>query len=76
MSNLSHWDYAESFTGREAAALILGIDPITDDLAVIEPLMRRMNDAYTATERTPRRSPRQCLRLTPTLQPYKHPAAV
>lgn len=51
MSNLSHWDYAESFTGREAAALILGLDPITDDLAVIEPLLRRMNDAYTATLR-------------------------
>lgn len=27
MADLSHWDFAESFTDREAAALIAGIDP-------------------------------------------------
>ena len=27
MVDLSHWDFAERFTGREAAALILGSDP-------------------------------------------------
>ena len=49
MTNLSHWDYTENFTGLEAAALILGIDPALETSAVIAPLHRRLNEAYTAT---------------------------
>lgn len=46
MQNLRQWDFVESFTGREAAALILGFDPLLDDCATTEPVLRRMSADY------------------------------
>lgn len=49
MTDLSHWDFAQTFSGIDAAALILGLDPAFDNFAKTTPLLKRMNDSYTAT---------------------------
>lgn len=49
MADFSHWDFAETFSGQDAAALIIGLDPILDDLATTAPVLQRMDNAYTAT---------------------------
>ena len=49
MTDLSHWDYTQNFTGLETAALILGIDPALETSPVIVPLLRLLDDAYTTT---------------------------
>ena len=48
MENLSHWDYAEEFSGVEAASLIVGIDPsnIQNRNGKITPVMQRMMSDY------------------------------
>lgn len=49
MSNLSHWDFAETLNGFDAASLILGLDPITDDCSAILPIVCRMRESYIST---------------------------
>ena len=34
MADLSHWDFAERFTGLAAAALILGLEPMNDETRI------------------------------------------
>lgn len=58
MADLSHWDFAEKFTAKEAAELIIGLSPeLNPQLfdargdqaaynAKITPVLRRMKDAY------------------------------
>ena len=49
MTDLNHWDYAEVFTGQDAATLILGIDPIREETAKSKPLLQLMQRAYAKT---------------------------
>ncbi|MRW83024.1 hypothetical protein GJ698_02830 [Pseudoduganella sp. FT26W] len=49
MQHVNHWDYAERFTGREAAFLIAGFDPssnLLEDSYRVQPIIRRMKEAY------------------------------
>lgn len=58
MTDLSHWDFAEHFKAKEAAELILGIPPETNEGPAnfgvqrmiiwekITPVLRRMEEAY------------------------------
>ena len=50
MSNttLRHWDFATHFTGEEAAALIMGIDPNLpkSEVDTTYPIVERMRSAY------------------------------
>ena len=50
MSNttLKHWDFASHFTGEEAAALIMGIDPNLpkSEVDTTYPIVERMRSAY------------------------------
>lgn len=48
MQNL-HWDYADSFSGRDAAYLISGFDPssnISEDAYRAQPVIKRLKKAY------------------------------
>lgn len=47
--NLSHWDFAEMFTARQAALLIMGFDPSADEAKNInvEHVVKRMRDDCT-----------------------------
>lgn len=51
MANLSHWDFSESFTGGEAAALILGLQPssLDETVSITRPLYERMQSDYVVT---------------------------
>jgi hypothetical protein len=49
MDDLSHWDFAELFTGEEAAAVILGLEPKLAPQHKIEPVLRRMEFSYNLT---------------------------
>ena len=49
MTDLSHWNFVKSFTGHEAAALIIGIDPgnVSDGQKhLIEPVTRAITASY------------------------------
>lgn len=49
---MSHWDYADEFTGREAAHLIAGFDPSSRDYETeykILPIIKRMKKSYYRT---------------------------
>lgn len=49
MEHLSHWDFAERFSGRPAAALILGLEPIgvsAKDSHRIDVVCERMKTDY------------------------------
>ena len=49
MTDLSHWKFVNSFTGREAALLILGVDPtgvLDDRKDRIEPVLRSILSSY------------------------------
>lgn len=59
MTDLSHWDFAKDFSGQEAAALIVGIEPGTEIATTyqhqevarknrtrISPVISRMRDCY------------------------------
>ena len=48
MENLSHWDYAEVFSGIEAASLIVGIDPanVQSEKGKVRPVIDRMISDY------------------------------
>ena len=49
MTDLSHWDFVHSFTGREAAALIVGIDPgniLASQKHLTEPVTRAIMASY------------------------------
>ena len=52
MTDLSHWDFATSFTGTQAAALILGLDP-NDAKTPKEPqpVLDRMRQCYGVAHR-------------------------
>lgn len=55
MTGFGHWDYAESFTGREVAHLIAGFDPSLPNQETenkIRPIVTRMKKAYYLTLRT------------------------
>jgi hypothetical protein len=49
MSDLNHWDYADSFFGREAAYLIMGVDPssgsATDGNSALH-IIERIKNSY------------------------------
>lgn len=65
---LNHWDYADSFTGSEAACLVLGIDPRDDRQPkhVAEPLLGRMERAYVRAQYDdPSWAPEETLHLEP-----------
>lgn len=51
----THWDYAESFSGRESAYLIAGFDPsmwtIENEIRV-RPVIARMKKAYYLASQT------------------------
>jgi len=48
MADLSHWDFAENFSGYEAAALILGLEPreSESDQGRVNVVMDRMELHY------------------------------
>ena len=48
MTNLSHWAFTSNFSGADAAALILGIDPSdpSADLSRTKPVLDGMNQAH------------------------------
>jgi hypothetical protein len=48
MADLSHWDFAVDFSGFDAAALILGIEPkeACDEESRISPIYKRIADDY------------------------------
>jgi hypothetical protein len=46
MIDLSHWDFADVFSGHEAASLILGVEPAEAPLHKIEPILKRMERSY------------------------------
>jgi hypothetical protein len=50
MIDLSHWDFASSFNGYDAAALILGIEPSQsmNENAKIQVVTRRLKESYSA----------------------------
>lgn len=62
MDDLSHWDFAEQFSGQEAACLILGISPEEHDRTgstgrvqnggsqKITPVLRRMQTSFLAAQ--------------------------
>lgn len=55
MKDFGHWDYAEAFTGREAAHLIAGLDPSLANLEAeykVRPIVIRMKKAYYQFVRT------------------------
>ena len=48
MADLSNWDFAPTFSGIQAALLILGIDPTNagqDDRKIV-PVIQRMREDY------------------------------
>jgi hypothetical protein len=54
MENTSHWDFAESFSGRDAACLIGGFDPSiysAENEYKIQPIIVRMKKSYYGTVR-------------------------
>lgn len=48
MANFSHWDLAETFTGREAAYLLMGVDPSGPDAGMhtARHILERLETAY------------------------------
>lgn len=51
MTDLSHWDFEESFTAKEIAALVRGVDPSVADAPEIQandPVLRRVAQGYDA----------------------------
>ena len=45
----SHWNFAEEFTGREAAHLICGYDPSLNDVDIsnkVQPVIKRLKNSY------------------------------
>lgn len=49
MEHLSHWDWAETFTGHEAAALIVGVDPndvFGNDISRVGVVLDRLQREY------------------------------
>lgn len=49
MQQVNHWDYAERFTGREAAFLIAGFNPSSnspDEVYRVQPIIKRMKESY------------------------------
>jgi hypothetical protein len=48
MMDLTHWDFADSFSAKEAAALILGVEPdsVGSSLGKCTPIYRRMETQY------------------------------
>lgn len=50
MADLDHWNLADAFTGRQAAALAVGLDPAPGDrfepTAAYDAMRRAMNSAY------------------------------
>ncbi|NTB05807.1 hypothetical protein [Agrobacterium tumefaciens] len=54
MKGFGHWDYAEAFTGKEAAHLIAGLDPSLSNPETeykIRPVLTRMKKAFYETVR-------------------------
>jgi hypothetical protein len=54
VENTSHWDFAESFSGRDAACLIGGFDPSiysAENEYNIQPIIVRMKKSYYSTVR-------------------------
>lgn len=52
MENPRHWNFAESFSGRDAAYLIIGIDPSTynaESEYKAQPIIGRMKKSYYST---------------------------
>jgi hypothetical protein len=44
-----HWDYADNFSGRDAAYLIAGLDPSSnnaEDAYRVQPIIQKLKDAY------------------------------
>lgn len=54
MADLLHWDFAENFSGYDAAALILGIEPTegSSEQARINPVVARMKKCYLDSRST------------------------
>lgn len=52
MGDLSHWDSAEAFSGEEAAALVLGLDPLDPqaELWKIKPVLARMAESFRISQ--------------------------
>lgn len=49
MQHAIHWDYADSFTGRDAAYLIAGFDPSSnsaEDAYRVQPIVHKLKEAY------------------------------
>lgn len=46
MKDLSHWDFDEEFSAKEAALLIRGLDPNDSSIPDDDPVLRRLRDAY------------------------------
>lgn len=46
MADLSHWDFAEEFTGKETASLLRGLDPLEQSASDFDPTLLRLSAAY------------------------------
>ena len=46
MKDLSHWDFDDEFSAKEAALLIRGLDPNDTDIPDSDPVLRRLESAY------------------------------
>jgi hypothetical protein len=46
MKDLSHWNFDEEFSAKEAALLIRGLDPNDSSIPDDDPVLRRLRDAY------------------------------
>jgi hypothetical protein len=46
MIDISHWDFTDVFTAKEAAALIRGLDPNGSDIPETDPVLSRIRAAY------------------------------
>lgn len=50
MADLAHWNFSDHFTAKEAASLIVGVDPGADDQNKRVPVLRRITQAYAKAE--------------------------
>ena len=47
MTNLSYWDFVDEFSAKEAASLILGVDPAIDNLDIrTRPIVEKLRLSY------------------------------
>lgn len=49
MTELSQWDFVQTFSGYEAASLILGLDPALENSGKTAPVIKTMKESYKSS---------------------------